>query len=301
MAVPDLSKVPESARKYPERRIRIAIAQIDVVPEDVEKTVTKVCDWIGRAASTGARVVLFPEFILSASYYALSSRGLAAKVAETIPGPSIERVAASAREYGIDVIVGIAERSPLGVPYDSSVYIDNRGNVLGTYRKTHIAEATEFAFASGSSFPIVSTDYGRVALLICYDLEFPETARLVTLKGAEIIFHMVANWSTIPFDFGDRLADFVFRSRAMENMIPIATCNRVGYDSDLQARLIGKSSLINAMGDIVSRGGDKEELIVGEIDLSEAYRVRDYIPYLKDRKPALYRELVRPMDDFSNV
>ena len=292
----DLSKLQESAREYPRRTIRIALAQMDVVLEDVEKTTVKVCEWISDAASKGADVVLFPEFVLAASYYGLSSRGLANKVAETIPGPATDRIAAKAKEHAIDVIVGMAERSALDIIYDSSVYIDKHGKVLGVYRKTHVATPTEFAFGLGTSFPIITTDYGRVALLICYDMEFPETARLVSLRGAEIIFHMVANWSTIPFNIGDRLAEIAFRSCALENLIPVATCDRVGYDPDLRADFIGKSSIINALGDAVAKGGGKEEMIIGEIDLSEAHRIRDYIPYFRDRKPHLYGDLVKPVD-----
>ena len=292
----DLSAEEDFTKLYPKRKIKIAVAQIDVVPDNVEETVSKVCHWIVEASSKGADVVLFPEFVLSASYYALSNRGLAPKVAEAIPGPSTLQVAAKAREAQIDVIVGLCERTERGLIYDSAVYIDKRGEFLGVYRKTHVATPTEHLFASGTTFPIIKTEYGNVGILICYDLEFPETARILSLKGADIIYHLVANWSTIPFDISNRLADLVFRARALENLIPIVTCNRVGWDQDLGAHFIGKSSIINALGEQIAKAGKEEEIITADIDLSEGHRIRELYPFFRYRKPDLYQDLCKPSD-----
>ncbi|HET8526682.1 MAG TPA: nitrilase-related carbon-nitrogen hydrolase, partial [Actinomycetota bacterium] len=174
------------------REVRVAAVQIGVVLEDQEATTEKVCSWFDDAVGEGADVVLFPELILAAGY---SLGENFRKVAETPDGPNMRRFRDRARLHGVNGIVGFAEPGSGGRIHNSAAFIDRRGEVVSVYRKSHLFVATESFFAPGSQLPVFDTDVGRVALPICYDLEFPEPARVLGLQGAEVLFTMTAHWS----------------------------------------------------------------------------------------------------------
>jgi predicted amidohydrolase len=262
---------------------------MDVVYGHAEQTLSNVCEWIDKAAAEGADLVLFPELVLSAGY-ALGERYR--KVAETIPGPSINAVAKRAAERSMYVIVGLAEKSANDALHDTAVLIDRKGKILGKYRKTHLYPPTESVFSPGQDLPVFRTDFGTVGLLICYDLEFPETARILALKGAEMIFHLVADWPQGVPGLPERVFDLSFRARALENRIVIAVCNRVGNDPDLRSHFYGLSRIIGTQGEIVASADQGEKMFVAEVDLELARRERETYNYLQNRRPDLYKALL---------
>ena len=256
---------------------------------DKNGTVSKVCDWIEEAAHEGSDVVLFPELVLSAGYN-LGERYH--EIAETIPGATTDAIAKKASDCQVYVIAGIAEKSNQGTLFDSAVTFDRKGKLLGTYRKTHIYTPTESIFKPGNELPIFQTDFGRIGILICYDLEFPEPARVLALKGAEIIFHLVADWPHgVPGEFPERVFDVSFRARALENRITIASCNRVGEDPDLHSSFYGLSRIVGTQGEIIAGADRGEKLIAASIDLEQARRERKSYDYLLNRRPDLYHQL----------
>ena len=274
---------------FTKRKVKIACVQMDVVYGDLKSTLSKVCEWIEKAAAEGADVVLFPELILSAGY-ALGERYR--KVAEMVPGPSIEAVARKAGENKIYVIVGLAEKSANDVLYDSAVLIDRQGKILGTYRKSHLYPPTESIFSRGEELPVYQTDFGTVGLLICYDLEFPETARILALKGAEVIFHLVADWPQGVPGLPERVFELSFRARALENRIVLAICNRVGDDPDLKSYFYGLSRIIGTQGEIIASVDQGEKMFLAEVDLEQAHRERETYNYFHNRRPELYQVLL---------
>jgi predicted amidohydrolase len=267
------------------RKVRIACVQMDVVYGDISGTIAKVTQWVEKAAEEHADVALFPELVLSAGY-ALGERYKS--VAETIPGPSTEIIAKLAREKKLNIIIGIAEKTKSGVLHDSAVFFDRRGQNLGIYRKSHTYPPTESIFERGNELPIIHTDFGPVGLLICYDLEFPETARILALQGAEIIFHLVADWPEGVPGLPERIFDISFRSRALENRIVLAVSNRVGDDPDLKSHFYGLSRIIGTQGEIIASADQGEKMILAEIDLEEAKRERETYNYFPNRRPELY-------------
>jgi predicted amidohydrolase len=258
---------------------------MDVVYSDVSSTLANVSKWIERAAEYRADVVLFPELVLSAGY-ALDERYRS--VAETVPGPSSSHVAKMAKSRRMNVIVGLAEKGENGVLYDTAVLIDRTGKITGKYRKSHTYPPTESIFKRGDQLPVFDTDFGTVGMLICYDLEFPETARILALQGAEVIFHLVADWPEGVPGLPERIFDISFRSRALENRIVIAVCNRVGEDPDLKSRFYGLSRIVGTKGELIAGADQQETIIVADIDLEQAKQERDTYNYFSNRRPDMY-------------
>ena len=270
------------------RKVRIACVQMDVAYGDIASTLGRVAGWVEKAAEERADFVLFPELVLSAGY-TLGERFRT--VAEPIPGPSTEAVAKLAREKGLNIIIGIAEKTERGHLYDSAVFIDKEGQIAGVYRKSHIYPPTESIFERGKELPVFQTEFGPVGILICYDLEFPETARILALQGAEIIFDLVADWPEGVPGLPERVFDISFRSRALENRIVVAVSNRVGNDPDLKSYFYGLSRIIGTQGEILASADQNERMILAEVDLEQASRERATYNYFQNRRPELYKML----------
>jgi len=244
------------------RKVRIACVQMDVVYGDISGTIAKVTQWVEKAAEEHADVALFPELVLSAGY-ALGERYKS--VAETIPGPSTEIIAKLAREKKLNIIIGIAEKTKSGVLHDSAVFFDRRGQNLGIYRKSHTYPPTESIFERGNELPIIHTDFGPVGLLICYDLEFPETARILALQGAEIIL--------MPIWAGSELLE---KARAYENHLFLVTSS---YDEHTE--------IIDPNGEVVVKSPQLGTPAITTIDLNRRY----VDPWLGDMRGRLVKEI----------
>ena len=274
--------------------LTIASVQMDVVHQDIEATRAKVMNWADQAAQAGAGVVLFPELILSAGY-SLGDKFYA--VAETVPGPSTAALGEKARQHSMYIIAGIAERDLTGTVYNTAVIVGRDGGLVGSYRKTHIFTPTESFFALGTTLPVFDLDFGRVAIPICYDLEFPETARVLCLKGAQILLTMTAHWvGTGTVGTPQNFIRTIYAARALENRVPVVLSNRVGFDPGLDDRFVGLSRIVDADGMTVAEiSDDSEGIIVATLDLREEHRKRLRYNYLRDRKPLLYRALTQPV------
>lgn len=274
------------------REVTVASVQIDVVLEDKAATIAKIAGWADKAAAKGADIVLFPELILSAGY-SLGDRFY--DFAEPIPGPSTEALGEKAKEHNTYIVAGTAEKDDTGTVYNTAVLIGRDGRVVGSYRKTHIFTPTESFFALGTELSVFDLDFGRVALPICYDLEFPEPARILSLKGAELLLATAAHWvGTGSVGRPENFITTIHAARALENRIPVALSNRVGFDPGLNDNFIGLSRIVDADGmTIVSMPDDSEGMVVATLDLNEQREKRQHYNYFRDRKPSLYDGLVR--------
>lgn len=273
------------------RDVTIASVQMDVKIGDQVTTLARMAEWIDRAAGRGADIVLFPELVLSAGY-SLGDKFY--DVAETIPGPGTEALGRKAKEHKLYVVAGMAERDATGTVYNSAVIVGRDGAVAGAYRKTHIFPATESFFAVGSDLSVFDLDFGRVAVPICYDLEYPEPARVLCLKGAELLLSMAAHWiGTGSVGTPANFITTIYAARALENRVPVVLANRVGYDPGLKDNFIGLSRIVDADGmTIAAMTDDSEGMITATLDLNEERRKRQSYNYFRDRKPALYNALV---------
>jgi predicted amidohydrolase len=277
------------------RQVTVAAVQMDVVLEDRAATLAKMATWADEAATKQADVVLFPELVLSAGY-SLGDR--LHDVAEPIPGPSTMAIGEKARQHGMYIVAGIAERGDTGAVYNTAVIVGRDGGLAGSYRKTHIFPLTESFFALGSELTVFDLDFGRVAIPICYDLEFPEPARVLCLKGAELLLTMAAHWvGTGSVGTPENFITTIYAARALENRVPVVFANRVGFDPGLNDRFIGLSRMVDADGiSLATFPDDREGIIVATLDLEEQRKKRLSYNYFPDRKPLLYQILARPYE-----
>jgi predicted amidohydrolase len=273
------------------REVTVASVQLDVVLEDVDATIEKIAGWTDKAAQENVDVAIFPELILSAGY------GLEDKfydIAQPVRGPSTQELGKKALQHNMYIIAGIAELDRTGTVYNTAVIIGRDGNLVGSYRKTHLFTPTESFFAMGAELSVFNLDFGCVALPICYDLEFPELARVLCLKGAEMLLSMSAHWrGSGTVGTAENFIQTICSARALENRIPVVLCNRVGYDPSLEDNFCGLSRIVDADGmTIASCNDDQEGMILTTLDLNEQRMKRQNYNYFRDRKPLLYGDIL---------
>ena len=274
-----------------------------------EKKNEKALKMLVTAAEDGANIILLPElFNIEYAFFhrrysdkdplKLNVDPEVVKNAEPIPGPTTCRIAKIAQEYGIYVIPPLYEKVEPGIYYNSAPVIGPDGDILGVYRKTHLAHGKALEnlyFKAGSEFPVFNTKYGKFGIVICFDSYIPETWRILALNGAEIIFSPNAHSSRESNKPPRESFEFVYRTRCIDNRVFGVICGRTGVEKCFHCGEIhyNYSFIINPQGDIISRGKrDENEIISASLDLEEVNRsrMRGY-PYM-DLRPELYKRLV---------
>lgn len=260
----------------------VAVAQMNCTLGNVKRNLHKIKTLANRAGRREADVVGFPE--LATTGYALNRSWR--KFAEKIPGPSTDTLGRIASEHDFYLICGIDELDSRSKRiYDSSVLIDPNGAVAGVYRKVHLWASEQNYFTPGNSFPVFETRFGRIGLGICYDLEFPEPARIMALGGADIIFYSSAQMKPMQV-----MVDTYVRSRAGENSVFACHSNRVGREGQLV--FFGQSQIVSPTCRPLARMGMGEGLVEAELDLPSLKKLRrTKLPYFRDRAPKLYSAL----------
>lgn len=215
--------------------------------------------------------------------------------AEEEGGPVWQQLSAYAKEYGIYLVGGsIPERDPQGRIYNTAYVFDREGRQIGKHRKTHLFD---IAVKGGQSFQesatltagdratVFDTEYGKMGLIICFDIRFPEMSRKTVLDGAKVIFVPAAfNMTTGPAHW-----ELTFRARALDNQIYMVGCApsrnpESGYVS------WGHSIVTDPWGRVLGQLEEKEGILISELDLDYAEDIRDQLPLLKSRKPAVYHK-----------
>ena len=250
--------------------------------------VTAVAD----AAAQGAHVVVLPE--LMSSGYVFESQGEARALAEPPDGPTVTSLACLAGEHDVVIIGGFCEAAGAQV-FNSAVLVDASG-LRCVYRKAHLWDAEPQWFAAGAAAPpVVPTKHGLIAVMICYDLEFPEWVRLPALDGAQLLCAPV-NWPAYPRPDGERPSEvFRVQADAAVNRMFIAACDRVGAERGVQ--WVGGSVIVDADGWPLAGGtaGTRPATLLAECDLDAALdkRVSPNNDVLGDRRPELYERVAR--------
>jgi 5-aminopentanamidase len=233
------------------------------------------------AAKAGAALLLCPECWLCGYHIGDAVK----RLAEEPGGASAQRVAAIARQNGIAIAYGYAERDAQGTgAYNSAQVIGPTGQVLLHYRKTHLfGPAERSAYRPGDRIEPPFRFAGfTIGLLICYDVEFPEAVRTLALMGADLILVPTAQ----PLEYA-MVAQCVLPARAVESQLCIAYCNHAGVENGL--RYLGGSCLIGTNGRAVVTAGSGEALLIGELSVEARAETVRLFPYLADRRPELYR------------
>lgn len=255
----------------------LAVAQLSAVRADKDANLKRMAAAMQQAASAGAQAILFPELALTG--YVLTNE--VTDLAEPLTGPSLHALASLARTFGLLTVCGWPEAADSGLIYDSAAVIERDGSVLSAYRKTHLFGDEGNVFAAGDRLTAIDTSLGRIGVAICYDMEFPETARLLALDGARMVLTPTA--STDPY--APYQAVYT-RARAMENSVHIATANTVG---ELDGRhFFGESSIVDPAGVVIRMAGHEDEILIGDVDLSAPPAATASLRYLANRRPELY-------------
>ncbi|NJQ03090.1 carbon-nitrogen hydrolase family protein [Streptomyces zingiberis] len=259
----------------------IALLQSSGRPGDVAHNLRLLDEAAGRAASAGARLLVTPELFLTG--YAVGSA--LPRLAETADGPSAGRVAATAAHHGVAVALGYPERDGRAL-YNAVSLTGPDGTRLAGYRKTHLyGEFETAAFTPGDRAVVqAELDGTRLGLLVCYDVEFPETVRAHALAGTELL--LVPTALMRPYEIVPRT---LLPARAWENQLHIAYANRTGPEGEFD--FAGLSCLAAPDGTVPARAGRGEELLFAEADPETLRRSRAANPYLRDRRPELYGPL----------
>lgn len=258
---------------------KIYLAQMAPVLNDKNQNINKMHDFIKRAYEQNADLILFPELALTGYFTREKTRELA----ENLQGRSIRAIQEYARTYNMMIVFGFPELIGRDV-YDSAVVINHDGEILGAYQKIHLwDEETEY-FSYGENFCVWDTHIGKIGIMICFDTEFPETARLLALQGAQLILAPTANMP--PFENTQRLQ---IPCRAIENQVFVATTNRVG--SEESTRFFGESAAADPSGNLLVRADQTESGYLVEFELDDICKAREKPDYLNDRRPELYKDL----------
>ncbi|WIY83210.1 nitrilase-related carbon-nitrogen hydrolase [Propionimicrobium sp. PCR01-08-3] len=268
------------------RQVTIALAQHDCVLGDKDANLAKIERYLRQAADLSADLVVFPELGTTGYRQDLLGDKLHS-LAESAEGPASQRIGKLAAELGLWVVLPLIEASSVaGVAYNSVVLIDRNGEVVGSYRKNHAYSTEGRYFAPGREMPVFNTDFGRLGIMICYDMGLPETARVLTLQGAELIV-VPSAWCQEDED----IWDINIACRALENRCFLAAVNRVGTEGETLT-MHGKSKIAGPRGQTLAEGARfAEDLVVGTVDLDDVVPARDEIPYLRSRRPWSYGPL----------
>jgi beta-ureidopropionase len=251
--------------------MRVGFVQINSRLSDVEWNIDRVFRMVGRKH---ADLWVLPELFNTG--YNFRDRSQLAKIAEPIPqGPTARIIGEFSRREGNTIVAGIAERKGRSLYNSAAVF--KSGEYLGKYRKIHLFYNEKKFFTPGHEFQV----FGKIGVMICFDWFFPESARTLMLKGAEVVAH--------PSNLVMPHCPDSMKTRALENHIYVVTADRVGVERGL--RFIGQSQIITPRGHVIYRGSrTEEECVVKDIDLKLARdkSVTARNDLVKDRVPRAY-------------
>ena len=282
-------------------RFTIGLVQM-AMTADPGENLQRALSLVEEAAGSGAQVICLPELFAS-QYFCQREDPALFDLAETIPGPSTETLGRLARARRITIIASLFERRAPGLYHNTVALIDAEGNVAGLYRKMHIpddpAYYEKFYFTPGDlGFRAFDTPAGRVGALICWDQWYPEGARLTALRGASVLFYPTAiGWHPHEKEqHGAHQRDAwrtIQRSHAIANGVYVAAINRVGHEKPsgdgAGIEFWGSSFLADPFGVVVAEASaDREEILVGDVDLARIEEVRRNWPFLRDRRVDAY-------------
>lgn len=268
----------------------VAGVQTKPVIGDTVGNLSMVKHWLAEASALGSLLAVFPECALTG--YCFSSIDEARNVALSIPVPETDLLQRACHDLRITVVVGTLEKEGDAL-YNSAIILAPSG-IIGVYRKAHLPFLGVDRFASRGNQPFhpYATPAGKTGVLICYDLRFPEPARILSLRGATVIA-LPSNWPV----GGEVHPDFIVRSRACENHIYLIAVNRCG--NELGTQFIGRSQIVDPNGQIlIEASAQDEQIITASIDLKYAgnkhivIKPGEFEMHLtNDRRPELYGDL----------
>lgn len=293
------------------RTIKVGLIQQSCTGNTAEN-MDKLKHSIEDVASKGAELVVLQE-LHNTLYFCQTENTSLFDLAETIPGPSTEFYSGIASANGIVLVTSLFEKRAPGLYHNTAVVFDKDGSIAGKYRKMHIpddpAYYEKFYFTPGDlGFEPIQTSIGKLGVQVCWDQWYPEGARLMTLKGAEILIYPTAiGWESTdtPEEKARQLEAWVIsqRGHAVANGLPVIAVNRVGHEPDPSKqtngiRFWGNSFVTGPQGEILAQADNmKEENIVTEVDITRSEEVRRWWPFLRDRRIDEFDKLTKRFVD----
>lgn len=279
---------------------------------DINDNMQRLEKRIREAAADGAQLIVLQE-LHNSLYFCQTEDVSKFDLAETIPGPSTEFFGRLAKEIGTVIVTSLFERRAAGLYHNTAVVIETDGTIAGKYRKMHIpddpAYYEKFYFTPGDiGFRPIDTSVGRLGVLVCWDQWYPEAARLMALRGADLLIYPTA----IGFESSDTQEEqerqreawtTVQRGHAVANGLPVVSVNRVGHEPDPSAQtngiqFWGSSFVAGPQGEFLFRAPKDEEICtVVDVDLAHSEQVRRWWPFLRDRRIDKFDELTRRFID----
>lgn len=286
-------------------KLKVGLVQ-QSVPACREANLEKLRSNIEACASQGAQLVVLQE-LHNTAYFCQTEDTAMFDLAESIPGPSTDFFGKLARQLGIVIVCSLFEKRAPGLYHNTAVVFEKDGAIAGKYRKMHIpddpAYYEKFYFTPGDmGFEPIATSAGRLGVMVCWDQWYPEGARLMAMRGADLLIYPTAiGWeSTDSDDEKERQRcawETVQRGHSVANGLPVVSVNRVGYEPDPSGvtggiTFWGNSFVSGPQGEILFRASNHDEQnAVVEIDMSRSEAVRRIWPFFRDRRIDAYTEI----------
>ena len=298
------------AEKY-----KVGLIQMSCSP-DPERNLAHAVDMVREAAGRGADMVCLPE-LFQTQYFCQREDAALFDLAEPIPGPTTTQLSQVARQQGIVLIASLFEKRAPGVYHNTAAIFDADGSLKGIYRKMHIPDDPlyyeKFYFTPGDlGYKAFVTQPAKIGALVCWDQWYPEGARLTALQGATCLFYPTAiGWHPAEKEqYGVAQHDAwrtIQRAHAIANGVYVAVVNRVGHETgNIRGNEVkgaglefwGQSFLCDPFGQVVAEASaEKEELLIGEVDVKRIEEVRRNWPFLRDRRIDTYAPITNRFID----
>lgn len=279
---------------------------------DIKSNLLTLAKNIEDVAQRGAQLVVLQE-LHNSLYFCQTENTDNFNLAEPIPGPSTGFFGELARQYGIVLVTSLFEKRAAGLYHNTAVVFEKDGTIAGKYRKMHIpddpAYYEKFYFTPGDiGFCPIETSVGKLGVQVCWDQWYPEGARLMALRGAELLIYPTA----IGYESSDTSEEqerqreawtTVQRGHAVANGLPVVTVNRVGLEADPSGqtngiKFWGSSFVAGPQGELLARAGNElPENMVVEIDMTRSENVRRWWPFLRDRRIEEFEPLTKRFID----
>jgi N-carbamoylputrescine amidase len=266
--------------------------------DDEADNIAMVAAHVRKAAARGARIILPPELFEGPYFCKVEDEALFANARPVETHPAVQEMRKVAKELGVYIPTSFFERDGQH-HYNSLAMIDDRGEIMGVYRKSHIPDGPgyeeKYYFRPGNTgFKVWETKYGTIGVGICWDQWYPETARIMALMGAELLFFPTAIGSE-PYDADldtSRMWRRAMVGHAVSNCMPVIAANRIGEEDG--QKFYGHSFITDEWGDLVADVGDWENgALVATLDLDRARRHRAGMGFFRDRRPELYGRIAQ--------
>ncbi|MBD3586339.1 carbon-nitrogen hydrolase [Salinimonas sp. HHU 13199] len=294
------------------KTLKIGLVQQAVEDNDKSVNWQKSADKIAQLAADGCECILLQE-LHSTLYFCQQEDTDAFDLAEPIPGPATEFFGELAEKYNVVLVTSLFEKRGSGLYHNTAVVFDRSREIAGKYRKMHIPDDPgfyeKFYFTPGDmGFEPIQTSVGKLGVLVCWDQWYPEAARLMAMRGADILFYPTA----IGWDKNDteeeRQRQFgawqtIQRAHAVANSVPVVVANRTGFeaspvDNDPGIQFWGQSFIAGPQGELLAQAdADEEQVLMVELDLTRTEQVKRIWPYFRDRRIDAYSDLTKRWRD----